>query len=251
MHEHVTGQEDAMGTAAPPLAGIFLWMPCLPPFFHSKSKPTSSLDMTPEPWHPFKTTYLSYTNLPLPPPHALTVPVKLRPPRSPHHLQHVCDGEVHVSLAGGVIELGALDDYQMCGGVHTPRKCGRRNQHLCVVGRGDQAECEGAGRCRAGCAGVLGGLGSRVHAITNITLECCGLELDSGLVHTCAPHFAHTLPHTWILHSTNRRSTSVRSVSLRPAWCRPMPNCSVWRRLASRTCMCSIQGEADKATSQK
>ena len=38
---------------------------------------------------------------------------------------------------------------------------------------------------------------------------------------------------TWIFPATNRCSTVERSLSLRPAWCRPMPNCRLCCRLVS------------------
>lgn len=48
------------------------------------------------------------------------------------HLQDVRDGEVHVAPCGCVIELGALDDHQMRGGVDAPCKGACCHQDLCV-----------------------------------------------------------------------------------------------------------------------
>ena len=56
--------------------------------------------------------------------------VELRAARAAHHLQHVRDGEVHVALAGAVVELGALDDHQVRGQVHAPGERGGADEDV-------------------------------------------------------------------------------------------------------------------------
>lgn len=46
------------------------------------------------------------------------------------HLQHVSDGKVHVSPAGCIVVLSALDDHQVGRSVHAPRQCAGGNQDL-------------------------------------------------------------------------------------------------------------------------
>ena len=49
---------------------------------------------------------------------------------STHHLQHIRDGHVHVSLLLAVVELRALDHHQVGGEVHAPGNGSSGDQHL-------------------------------------------------------------------------------------------------------------------------
>jgi len=51
-------------------------------------------------------------------------------PQTATHLQDISDGEVDVSLAGGVVVFGAFDDHQMRWGIHTPCKSAGGHKHL-------------------------------------------------------------------------------------------------------------------------
>mmetsp|Transcript_22063 Transcript_22063/g.63640 ORF Transcript_22063/g.63640 Transcript_22063/m.63640 type:complete len:485 (+) Transcript_22063:714-2168(+) len=62
--------------------------------------------------------------------HSTCFSVKLWSASTPHHLQHIGDREVDITLELTIIILGTLDDDQMSGKIHAPCQRRRRNQYL-------------------------------------------------------------------------------------------------------------------------
>mmetsp|Transcript_28049 Transcript_28049/g.71482 ORF Transcript_28049/g.71482 Transcript_28049/m.71482 type:complete len:299 (-) Transcript_28049:1687-2583(-) len=60
----------------------------------------------------------------------LTQIIELRPPCSSHHLQHISDGVVNVSLCLSVVVLRALYNNEMGREIYTPRECRSGYEYL-------------------------------------------------------------------------------------------------------------------------